>query len=195
MPPRELTSGWAEAIKHGLILDIDLLEAFERDNVPIQALERDLATDIIRRSVAIKAGIVSRDEKETLGVRVLLNYGHTIGHALEKVTAYGRLLHGEAVSVGMMGAAYISQAMGLLSEEEVARQASLLEKYGLPVSIDGVDVDAVAEALMSDKKVAGGTIRWVLLNGLGNAVTRNDVPTELVREALRMVAAPTPANG
>jgi 3-dehydroquinate synthase len=195
MPPRELTSGWAEAIKHGLILDIDLLDAFERDSGPIQALELDLATDIIRRSVAIKAGIVSRDEKETLGVRVLLNYGHTIGHALEKVTAYGRLLHGEAVSVGMMGAAYISQAMGLLSKEEVARQASLLEKYGLPVSIDGVDVDAVADAMMSDKKVAGGTVRWVLLNGLGNAVTRNDVPTELVREALRMVAAPMPANG
>ena len=113
LPPRELASGWAEAIKHGLILDRDLLEAFETHRPSLLVLEQDIATDIIRRSVAIKANIVSQDERETLGIRILLNYGHTIGHAIEAATGYGSFLHGEAVSVGMMGAARIGEAMGL----------------------------------------------------------------------------------
>ena len=184
LPERELRSGWAEAIKHGLIMDDDLLSTFESQTDEIQALEPEIATDVIRRSMAIKANVVSQDERETLGIRVLLNYGHTIGHGIEAATGYGQYLHGEAVSIGMMGAARIGNGMGLMSDGEVERQRSVLAAYGLPLSAPSVDQGSVLEAMRSDKKVAGGAIRWVLLDGIGNAITRNDVPAELVDDVL-----------
>ena len=119
---------------------------------------------------------------------MLLNYGHTIGHAIEAATGYERFLHGEAVSVGMMGAAYIGQGMGLMSAEEVERQATVLGAFGLPVSCGNVDLAAVVDAMKSDKKTARRTIRWVLLDGIGKAVTRSDVPPELVRSTLERLA-------
>ncbi len=184
-PKRELNSGWAEALKHGLILDEGLLSTFENHTDEIRALEPETTTDVIRRSMAVKANVVSQDERETLGIRVLLNYGHTIGHGIEQATGYGQYLHGEAVSVGMMGAARIGRGMGLMSNAEVERQREALAAYGLPLAAPGVDADDVSEAMRSDKKVASGNIRWVLLDGIGNATTRNDVPTELVSETLR----------
>lgn len=195
LPKRELTSGWAEAIKHGLIMDEGLLTTFEEQRDPILALERHAATDVIRRSVAIKARVVSQDEKETEGIRVLLNYGHTIGHAIEAATDYSSFLHGEAVSVGMMGAAYIGQAMGMMSAEDVERQRVLLEGFGLPMSYGGdVDIAAVSEAMQSDKKTAGKAIRWVLLDGISQAVTRSDVPDDIVQETLTRLAQSTSAR-
>ena len=185
LPERELNSGWAEALKHGLILDEGLLSTFENHTAEIRALEPETTTDVIRRSMAVKANVVSQDERETLGIRVLLNYGHTIGHGIEQATGYGQYLHGEAVSVGMMGAARIGRGMGLMSNAEVERQREALTAYGLPLAAPGVDADDVSEAMRSDKKVASGNIRWVLLDGIGNATTRNDVPTELVSETLR----------
>ena len=185
LPERELNSGWAEALKHGLILDEGLLSTFENHTAEIRALEPETTTDVIRRSMAVKANVVSQDERETLGIRVLLNYGHTIGHGIEQATGYGQYLHGEAVSVGMMGAARIGRGMGLMSNAEVKRQREALAAYGLPLAAPGVDADDVSEAMRSDKKVASGNIRWVLLDGIGNATTRNDVPTELVSETLR----------
>ena len=177
---RDRKSGWAEAIKHGLILDEGLLSDFEDNAEGIVSLDEGLSTDIIRRSVAIKADVVSRDERETLGVRVLLNYGHTIGHALEASTGYQRFLHGEAVSIGMIGAARIGKAMGILSDEDVQRHQDLLRRFGLPVHADDIDARAVRAAMGADKKTAGGTLRWVLLDGIGRAVTREDVPSHLV---------------
>ena len=182
--PRELASGWAEAIKHGLIMDEDLLNTFESLPDEIQSLQPEIATDVIRRSMAIKANVVSQDEKETLGIRVLLNYGHTIGHAIEASTGYESYLHGEAVSVGMMGAAGIGRLMGMMSDSEVERQRAALSAYGLPLDARGVDPEAVSEAMLSDKKVSDGVIRWVLLDGIGNARTRNDVPSDMVRTVL-----------
>ena len=182
--PRELASGWAEALKHGLIMDDALLSTFESLPDEIQSLEPEIATDVIRRSMAIKANVVSQDEKETLGIRVLLNYGHTIGHAIEAVTGYDSYLHGEAVSVGMMGAANIGRLMGMTSDAEVERQRAVLTAYGLPLDARGVDPEAVSQAMLSDKKVASGSIRWVLLDGIGNATTRNDVPSDVVRTVL-----------
>ena len=190
LPPRTLTEGWAEVLKHALALDSDLLEDMSRDAEALKALDPDLATRLIRRSVAIKANIVSRDEQETLGVRMLLNYGHTLGHALESTTGYGRFLHGEAVSIGMMAAAHMSVELGILSEEELTRQRAVLEVYGLPTSATGVDVDALKAAMLSDKKVRQGRVRWVLLNGLGHAVVRTDVSDETVDTAIRAVVSP-----
>ncbi len=188
LPPRQMASGWAEAIKHGLILDEELLNDFDARREALLALEPETAAELIRRSVAIKANVVSRDERETLGIRVLLNYGHTIGHAIEAATGYESYLHGEAVSVGMMGAANIALNRGLLDAGDVERQADMLRSFGLPLSFEGVSVDAIEEAMRSDKKVSAGSIRWVLLDGIGNAVTSNDVPPELVRETIEGLA-------
>ena len=186
LPERPLTEGWAEAIKHALAFDEALLAKMEDDARALQALQEPV-TDVIRRSVAIKAGIVSRDEHETLGLRMLLNYGHTMGHALEAVTGYARYLHGEAVSVGMMAAGHIAAEMGMLSAPDLARQRSVLETYGLPTTATDVDVDALKAAMLSDKKVRRGRIRWVLLDGLGHAVIRADVPQDAVDGAVSAV--------
>ena len=189
LPDRELNSGWAEALKHGLILDEGLLSTFENHADEIRALEPETTTDVIRRSMAVKANVVSQDERETLGIRVLLNYGHTIGHGIETATGFGQYLHGEAVSVGMMGAARIGRGMGLMSDAEIERQRDALAAYGLPLAAPGVDANDVSEAMRSDKKVASGNIRWVLLDGIGNATTRNDVPAELVNETLQSLTS------
>ena len=118
---RELGSGWAEAIKHGLILDPSLYRLFEERVEDLLDLEPEITEEVVRRSMAIKGRIVEEDERETLGRRVLLNYGHTIGHGLEAATEYGSLLHGEAVSVGMAAVGEIRHTMGLISQEEVER--------------------------------------------------------------------------
>ena len=188
LPERALVSGWAEAIKHALILDEPLLRVFEENVDAIASLEPEIASDALRRSVAIKADVVSRDERETLGIRALLNYGHTTAHALEAVTGYERYLHGEAVSIGMTAAAYISNRMGMLSDEDVVRQRSVLEDYGLPLKYRDADPASIRDAMSMDKKTVGGRIRWVLLDGIGNAVTRNDVPPEFIDQALREVS-------
>ena len=188
LPDRALVSGWAEAIKHALILDEPLLRLFEGNVDSISSLEPETASDALRRSVAIKADVVSRDERETLGIRALLNYGHTTAHALEAVTGYERYLHGEAVSIGMMAAAGISNRMGMLSDDDVDRQRSVLKAYDLPLKYRDADPTAIRDAMSMDKKTVGGRIRWVLLDGIGNAVTRSDVPPEYIDQALREVS-------
>lgn len=186
LPERERISGWAEAIKHGLIADDGLLRSFEVEGEAIRSLDGAVTTEIIARSVAIKADVVSRDERETLGQRVLLNYGHTIAHALEAATGYEKYLHGEAVSIGMMGAAAVCRGLDMLTDADVDRQRRLLEAYGLPVRLDQTGLEgAISAAMALDKKTVGGAIRWVLLDGIGHAVTRVDVPADLVNEALR----------
>lgn len=184
LPQSEVISGWAEAIKHGLILDEGLVRVFEDKRKFILGLDRTVTTDVIRQSVAIKAKVVSVDEKETKGIRILLNYGHTIGHAIESVTSYNKFRHGEAVSIGMAGAADISMGMGLLSSDETSRQTELLESYGLPVKYDDIGVTDLVGAMSLDKKNSNGAIRWVLLERIGHAITRNDIPEQLVDQVL-----------
>ena len=185
---RELSEGWAEAIKHGFILDTGLVDTFEEHAESLMAVEPEITTEVIRRSAAIKAQVVSRDERETLGIRILLNYGHTIGHALESSAGYGHLLHGEGVSIGMVGAAGISQQMGMIPQEVTARQRRLLGRFNLPLRADGVSVDAVLRAMSLDKKTVNGAARFVLLEGVGKAVVRSDVPRELVEATVRELA-------
>ena len=189
LPRRELAAGWAEAIKQALILDNDLLDTFELHAEELSTLSGDMVEPVIRRSVEIKAEVVSADEFETGNDRVLLNYGHTIGHAIEAVTEYGSYLHGEAVSIGMMVAAGISQRVGLISDELVERQRNLLQRFDLPVTLSGVDAETLINASASDKKSRGGKIRWVLLRGPGRATTSSEVSTKTVRAALNDVLA------
>ena len=183
LPRREL-SGWAEAVKHALILDAELLAFFERHAEAVLRLDPEPTTEAIRRSVVIKAAVVSEDEREETGRRTLLNYGHTVGHAIEAATAYGRFRHGEADAIGMTAAAAISRRLGLLPPAEERRQRELLERFGLPAGADGIDRAAVVSAIALDKKVRAGAVRWVLLEGIGRAVLRDDVPQAVVEEAL-----------
>ncbi len=181
---RELSEGWAEAIKHGFIMDADLVSVFEDHASDLMELEPELSTDVIRRSMAIKAEVVSQDERETLGKRVLLNYGHTIGHAIEATTGYGEWMHGEGVSVGMMGAAELSRRMGMIDGEVVRRQGELLKQFDLPLRAEGLDLEKIFSAMSLDKKSTGGAIRWVLLEQVGKATTSRDVPMDDVREVV-----------
>ena len=182
---RELSEGWAEAIKHGFILDASLVDVFEEHAEALMDVEPEISTEVIRRSMAIKANVVSQDERETLGIRIMLNYGHTIGHALESSTEYGQFFHGEGVSVGMMGAASMAQEMGLHSQDIVDRQRRLLDRFNLPTSAKGVNVDDILKGMSLDKKVQDGSKRWVMLEEVGRSVVRTDVPEELVQKTVR----------
>jgi 3-dehydroquinate synthase len=187
LPPRVAREGWAEAIKHGLILDAALFRTFEEEAGALLAMEPRAVVPVLRRSMAIKAQVVSQDEKETAGVRILLNYGHTVGHALEQVTGYARYLHGEAVAIGMMAEGRISRRMGLLSPEALERQRRVLEAFDLPTACPGIDPRALKEAMTVDKKRGDKGLRWVLLADIGRAVVRDDVPEAVVDEALAEV--------
>ena len=159
--------GWAEAIKHGLILDKQLFEVFENRYQELLDLEPNLTTDVVKRSIQIKAEVVSQDEKETRGIRTLLNYGHTIGHGLEAATGYHQLLHGEAVSIGMMGAAMIGNRMGITDSSILERQISILKKFDLPISFNNINIESIKSAMSLDKKAVGSSINWVLLSEIG----------------------------
>lgn len=187
LPPREMAAGWAEAIKHGLILDSRLLDKFESKAKQMNTLEGEEPVNAIRRSVAIKGQVISSDEFETGNQRVLLNYGHTIGHAIETVTGYETFLHGEAVAIGMTVAAGIAHRIGLIKSDLVDRQKHILESFNLPTTANSLDVNALISATKSDKKSRGGTIRWVLLEGPGKATTRENIPDAVVLDSLRSI--------
>ncbi|MDA0988593.1 MAG: 3-dehydroquinate synthase [Chloroflexi bacterium] len=189
LPPRELASGWAEAIKHGLILDASLFELFEERMEPLLNLEPDVTAEVVRRSMAIKGRVVEEDERETTGSRIILNYGHTIGHGLEAATGYTALLHGEAVSAGMVAAGEIGQQMGLISREAVERYTEVLKGFGLPISCPGVNPDDVMKAMEMDKKAMSKRINWVLLEDIGLTTVRSDVPDELVQQTVRDICS------
>ena len=184
LPPRELTAGWAEVIKHALIMDEELLRLLEENADAIVRLEPTVTTEVISRSIALKAAVVSEDEREETGRRTILNYGHTIGHGLEAAAEYTGMLHGEAVAVGMAGAARIARRLGLLPPELAERQDALIARFGLPLRASGVEPAKVLAATALDKKVKGGAIRWVLLEGIGRPVIRHDVPPELAEEVV-----------
>lgn len=183
LPQRELRAGWAEVVKHGLILDHALF-----DELASVAHDPGAMADprLIGWSAAIKAAVVSEDERES-DRRMLLNYGHTLGHAIEAVTGYSTYLHGEAVAIGMRAAGLIAVELRMLPPAEFEEQQAVLRSCGLPESAPGVSVDAVLDATLHDKKVSGGRVRWVLLERIGQATVVPDVPPDLVRRAAETV--------
>jgi 3-dehydroquinate synthase len=189
LPQRELISGWAEVIKHGLILDADFLQLLEDKAKDLIKLKPGITSKVIARSAALKAQVVSEDERET-GKRIILNYGHTIAHGLEAASKYDRFLHGEAVAIGMMGAAKLSHRLKLLSQDAVEGQKALLQKFGLPTDCSGVLLADVLAAMELDKKVRGKAIQWVLLEDMGKVVIRSDVPEKEVLRVLQEVVKP-----
>jgi len=193
LPRRSFTEGFAEVIKHALILDATLIHELERHagGLAANAADPEVLSTVFARSARLKALVVSADPTER-GLRAILNYGHTIGHGIETATGYaGEYLHGEAVAVGMMGAARIGARMGVHDEELLARQGDLLRAFGLPLTAPGVDATAVLNAMRLDKKVVGGKLRFVLLDGPGKARVHNDVPEDLVAEVVRGLVAGT----
>ena len=183
LPAREIATGLGEIIKYGIICDADFFAWLEEQCADVLALEPAAAMHMIARSCAIKADVVRQDEREG-GLRRILNFGHTIAHAVEKETGYARYRHGEAVAIGMVGAAGISVAMGLLSAADRCRIERLIRTMGLPYTVKGVTPDAMYEDLFHDKKTVGGRIHWVLAEGIGKVSVHSDVPEDVVRETL-----------
>lgn len=185
LPPRAFSAGMAEVAKMAMILDANLFERLETLAPALRATDADALGPLVARSIELKADVVERDEREA-GDRMLLNYGHTVGHALEAVAGYGTLLHGEAVAVGMHAAARIAVQMGVLPAADALRQAGLLKALGLPghwVS----PTEEVLRRLTLDKKRAGARQRWVLAEHVGAGRIRDDVAPEIAREAVEAV--------
>jgi 3-dehydroquinate synthase len=187
LPVRELRAGLAEVIKHGLIRDRAFFDWLEGNLERLLARDPEALAHAVLRSVEIKAAIVAQDERET-GERALLNFGHTFGHAIEAGLGYGTWLHGEAVAAGMVMAADLSRRLGYLSEADALRIRALLLRAGLPVAVKGMTPQRMLELMSVDKKARDGRVRFVLLERLGAAILRGDVPTTAVDESLSFMA-------
>jgi len=169
LAPREFSAGLAEVVKYGAIRDSRLFDWLEQNADSVSAREAGALEHLIHRSVLNKAEIVAQDERES-GIRALLNFGHSFGHALEAKTAYQRFLHGEAVAIGMVVAAGLSETRGLCAPGITERLAALLCRYGLPVRIPpDLPVQGLAEALELDKKAVASGLRLILLDSIGRA--------------------------
>jgi 3-dehydroquinate synthase len=182
LPPRELRGGLAECIKHDLIRDADGFNKLEQNISRALNVDIPYLTELVAHNVAIKARVVEKDPFER-GERAHLNFGHTFGHAIETVSHY-EYSHGESVALGMAAAAHASCKLGLIDDASRRRILAVIERAGLPVRGLTLDTEAVVSAMAFDKKVKSGKLRFVLLDRIGQAVVRDDVPLERVREAV-----------
>jgi 3-dehydroquinate synthase len=180
LPRRELVAGLAEVIKYGIIQDPALFQLLEQKIQQLIGLDRQLLTDVIAVSCALKARVVEADEREE-DYRAVLNFGHTIGHALEAATGYRQLLHGEAIGVGMVKAVALSVQQGFCDKASFKRVVDLIRQAGLPVEIPrGVSPQMLIEAMEVDKKVAGGKIKFVMCEGIGKTRFHWLAPNEIL---------------
>lgn len=189
LPDRELCAGIAEIIKHGVIADADLFAHMESNAAAILNRDWSLLECPIRRSCEIKSAVVAEDELEQ-GLRAILNYGHTFGHAIEAVTHYTKYLHGEAVALGMCAAGCLARNLGMVDDAFVLRQNACCAAYGLPVSWREVPVDETILAMKKDKKARAGTLKFVVPEAIGKVVFRTDITEEQVRGALAALRGP-----
>jgi 3-dehydroquinate synthase len=181
LPPAEMRNGMAEVIKCALAIDEGLFRTLDQKGEELTPAE---LKDSVMRCGSLKAGIVEVDETERSGQRAILNFGHTVGHALEAANRLRRLNHGEAVAIGMMAAARISEEVGMLDQSNVQRIENLLLKFGLPTSCQGINPEDLVEAIRFDKKTTFGQTGWVLLEGIGRGVVNQPVAENLVRKVL-----------
>lgn len=185
LPPREFSAGMAEVIKYGLIRDAEFFVWLEMHMASLMQLDAQVLSEAIYRSCQNKADVVAKDEHEQ-GERALLNLGHTFGHAIENAMGYGVWLHGEAVAAGTMLAASLSQLMGWLATEDVARIEHILKAANLPVESPKLGVDRYLDLMGLDKKVENGKIRLVLQQGIGKSVITSDYDVEKLKETLSL---------
>jgi 3-dehydroquinate synthase len=188
LPDRELRAGLAEVIKHGLIRDQAFFAWIDANLDRLLARDPEALAHAVLRSVAIKAEIVGKDERES-GLRELLNFGHTFGHAIENGLGYGAWLHGEAVAAGMVMAADLSCELGSLSQSDCERVRSLLARARLPTVAKGITPERMRQLMSLDKKARQGRVRFVLLEKLGAAAIRGDVPASALDHTLSRLTA------
>jgi 3-dehydroquinate synthase len=191
LPLRELRAGMAEVIKYGVIYDAALFRRLEREMDRLLKLDLKLLAAVIARCCEIKAEVVAQDETET-GLRAILNFGHTIGHAIENSAGYGKFLHGEAISIGQVAAARLSEKILGLPGNEVSRIQNLLGATGLPTDfrLAGAQTGRLFNAMRLDKKVNAGEITFVLAEKIGKVRWGQRIPESLLRETLLAPAAP-----
>ena len=185
LPEREFRAGLAEVIKYGVIYDAAFFRRLEREMPKLLQLDPKLLAAVVARCCEIKAEVVGQDETES-GLRAILNFGHTVGHAIENTAGYGKYLHGEAVALGMIAAAVLSAAMQGLPDGDAVRLAELLAAAGLPTEIKFTagQLARMFEAMKLDKKVSAGEIKFVLAERIGKVVWGQKVPTTVILEAL-----------
>lgn len=167
LPEREYLSGLGEIVKYGAVLDPGFFDFLEQNSELLLARDKDALIQAVARSCTIKARVVESDEREG-GVRAVLNYGHTLGHAVETLTGYARYLHGEAVAIGMVQAARVSRSLGFCSEADCERIDALLQRFGLPRELPAFPAHAYAEALSHDKKVRDRGLLFICNHGIGD---------------------------
>ena len=184
LPDREYRSGLAEVAKYGLALDLELLDVLERDSGPTLARDPAVLEELVARCVRVKAAVVGEDERDK-GRRLVLNYGHTLGHALERLDAFAGRSHGEAVAIGMMFAARLAEGLGVAPAGLAARHARLLTSLALEPAGRLPEVDPILAAIRMDKKYRGGGVRFVLLEDVGRPRVVEGVPEDLVRATLK----------
>jgi len=180
---RQLKAGLAEVIKYGVIWDKEFFDFLTENRIKILELDTKTMEYLIKRCCEIKAEVVAQDERE-MGIRAILNYGHTIGHALEAVTNYQRFVHGEGVAIGMIGAAKLANKLDLLDSADLKKQEEIIEDFGLAVFFDDLNIDSIIKALSKDKKVKDGMIRFILAEEIGQVVIKSDLPHNIIREVL-----------
>ncbi|MFH2139137.1 MAG: 3-dehydroquinate synthase [Candidatus Omnitrophota bacterium] len=185
LPLRQVRSGLAEVVKYGIIDDKNLFSFLEKNYNKILRLDIKSLEYIISCSSKIKAQVVSFDENETKGLRTILNFGHTIGHALETATKYTKLNHGEAVSIGMVCASEIALNLGLLEPNEFARIVSLIRGLNLPVEAKNISLNTVFEAFYRDKKFVNGKIRMVIPTRIGHVIVTEDIPFKEIKKVIK----------
>ena len=182
LPVEEMRNGYAEVIKYGLAMDIKLFTGLS-DRGDGEFTPSELV-DIVERCAILKTEIVKADEMERSGLRAILNFGHTVGHAIEaSVSSWGHR-HGEAVAIGMAAAARISERTGMINIQSVEEIENMLTRFGLPVRCKGVTPDKLLRAIQFDKKATGGQVKWVLLEGIGSGVVNRTVEEDIVGEVL-----------
>lgn len=184
LPQREYQAGLGEVVKYGVIQDAAFFSYLEQHVEQILGRDDDTLSRIIATCCQLKADVVRQDEREESGRRAILNYGHTFGHALEAVTAYEQMLHGEAISIGMLCASRLAEFLEMVDADFTQRQRDLLVALGLPVEVPPVDVAAVIELMQQDKKVAHGKLRFVLPAEMGRVELVGGIEPELIQAAL-----------
>ena len=182
---RQIRNGLAEAVKYGVILDSRLFVYLEKNYARFLSLDKQVLTKVVEACSKIKAEVVSKDERETKGLRMVLNFGHTLGHALENAGGYDQYHHGEAVALGMRMAAHISCKKGFFKISEVERLNGLLSSIGLPETFKGVSQDKILAAMRHDKKFVAGKNRFVLARRIGSVEIVSGISTSLIQEAIR----------
>ena len=184
----ELRSGLAECVKHGVIRDASLLDFIAENIDAILACEPEVMTDLLARNVAIKAAVVSADERES-GERAHLNFGHTIGHAIESFLGLGTITHGQAVSLGMVAANNMSIARGMLGADQAQQVAGLLDTLALPTRWSALDAPRIWQIMQHDKKTVGGRVRMILAESLGTVAIFDDITEDAVAQAVASLDA------